>query len=108
MRAIIFTSGYRAGDDSVTSVKGHRSDVYFYDGQCYYQLTFMTLERLTAELKLDKGKINYFTEVGLIILNVITKDAILKAIRGLIADQYFSTQKPLKLNPEENWAIIHI
>lgn len=115
MRSVVFTSGFLVGDDDLTTMKGHRSDVFCSDvffrddeGFCY-ELNFITLDRLVVEFRssLEKGD-NYFADVGLVILDRITKDSIVRAVRSLADQKFFSTQKGSKVKPESTWHVIDI
>jgi hypothetical protein len=110
MSAVIFTSGYLEGDDDLTSLKGHRSDVLFSDDEKnYYELNFITVERLVLEIKLnnEKGE-NCFADVGLVVSNSITKNSIVDAVRHLVKRKYFTTQKALQPVPKASWFYVEI
>jgi hypothetical protein len=110
MSSIIFTAGYLSCDDDLMSMKGHRSDILYQDdeGLCY-ELNFITLERLAVELKyfLEQG-IRHYAETGLVILDVINKSAIVKAVQSLIEKRYFITQKPLRPEPQDGWFFVRL
>lgn len=110
MSTVIFTAGYQDGDDDLTSMKGHRSDVLFRDDEGYcYELNFITLERLGVEINggLESGD-HHFADTGLVVLDSITKDSIVKAVRRLIEKRYFTRQKQIKLVPEPKWSFFEL
>lgn len=110
MKNIIFTAGYLAGDDELTNQKGHRSDVLVEDENgSYYELNFISVDRLRVdfELNIKEGK-NYFSDIGLVILKDISKSEIIRAIKNLIKEKYFTRQKPTEVVPIENWFIISL
>ncbi|WP_430405627.1 hypothetical protein [Fluviicola sp.] len=108
MKRIIFTAGYLENDDELTKMKGHRSDVLVEkEGGLYFELNFIDLQRLEVELNsnMEKGR-NYYTDTGLILVDQVSKDSIVKAVIGLDQKNFFFTQKPLKITPEEQWFYI--
>jgi hypothetical protein len=110
MSTVIFTAGYLDGDDDLTSMKGHRSDVLFRDEEGhYYELNFITIERLGVELNssLESGD-HHYADTGLVILDSITKDSIVKTVRKLIEKRYFFTQKKVNLLPESKWSFFKL
>ncbi len=110
IKKIIFKTGYLNGDDELTTIKGHRSDILVEDHEgMFYELNVIDLDRLKVDFLGNKknGK-NYFTDTGLIILDVITKDAILKAVRSLIKENFFSTQKPIKKTISKDWFVLSL
>ena len=56
---------------------------------------------------LEKGE-NYFSDTGLVILDVIKKDSIVKAVFNLIEKKYFNGQKRLNVEPAEKWFFIEL
>ncbi len=106
MKSIIFTSGYSEGDDELASIKGHRSDVFYRDDDGhYFELNFITLERLAFDLKgnMEKG-VDHFADPGMIVLAEISKDSIVKAISILVERNFFTTQKHLTVTPDAGWS----
>jgi hypothetical protein len=107
MGEIIFTAGFPKIDDDFARMKGHRSDVFYRDhaGGCY-ELTFLTLERLSFEVKGTLGRENnFYADCGLVVIDEPTKDSIVKAVRELAKRRYFDGLKPVQLEPEPQWSI---
>jgi hypothetical protein len=108
---IVFTSGYDTSDDEITKIKGHRSDVLLIDeDNNYYELNFVTLSRLDSDLmyNIGNGK-KYFTDICLIILEEVTKDAILNCVTDLSVINYFKRFTPIeKPEEQEEWAVFPI
>jgi len=78
------------------------------EGLCY-ELNFITMERLMVEVNsaFEKGD-NYFSDTGLVILDSITKNSIMKAIGRLIERKYFTTQKGCKAESSNKWTVVKL
>jgi hypothetical protein len=109
--SVIFSSGY---DDDVESLtRGLKSDVLIKNVQdVFYQINFITLERIRGEF--DSSKSCYL-EDNMVILHEITKENILQCVRALHAWDFEKQWVPLTQQqleryfyPKENWVVFHI
>lgn len=110
IKTIIFTTGYSEDDNDITSEKGHRSDVLIEDQEgFFYELNFVDLNRLRIDLVSNKEKgINCFSDTGLVVIDKVTKDSIVKAVKFLNDEKYFTTQKKLIKEKSLDWHIIKV
>ena len=103
---IVFTSGYTSDDDEITKEKGHRSDVIFIDDDDnYYEVNFVTLERLRSDLSysIGIGK-KYFTDICMVLLEEVTKDSILNCVKDLSKIIFFKRFTPIdKVESKPEW-----
>ena len=110
LKSIILKAGYLDGDDLLTEMKGHRSDVLVEtkDG-AVYELNFINLDRLKIELESNASNgVNCFTDRGLIILEKISKDDIVAAVGYLEEQKYFDSLKPIVVDKEDSWYYINL
>lgn len=105
IRKMYFKGGYLEGDDDLTSLKGHRSDVLVEDFHgFFYELNFITPERVKSDLETNllMGKC-CFTDVGLVFIAEVKKSNIIEVIKELDANGFFSSQKNIEIEVDENW-----
>lgn len=110
IKCIVFRSGYFDYDDDLTEVKGHRSDIHVCmdDDKCF-NLNFISIERLNIEFaaNLERGEI-FFADEGLVIVNTVNKDSIIRSIVDLYNKKFFSTQKNQVIEPSDGWVAFDI
>lgn len=106
----IFTSGYFENDDDTTSEKGHRSDVLIEDEEgFFYELNFVDLNRLKIDLNTNYERgVNCFADTGLVIIDKVTKESIIKAVKFLESEKYFTTQKKLTREKSPEWYTVEM
>ena len=105
---IIFTAGLLENDDYLMEhVKEWRGDILVEDEyQNYFELTFITISRLSSELK---NKSYATEEWGWIVVNSLNVNVITETIKSLTLSGYFATQKPkLDIKPQISWTVVAI
>ena len=105
---IIFTAGLLEGDDHLMEhVKEWRGDILVEDEcQNYFELTFITVNRLSSELK---NKSYATEEWGWVIVNSLNVNVIIETVKSLTQMGYFNTQKPrADIKPDDCWTVIPI
>ena len=108
IKSIIFTAGLLDGDDCLMEdVKQWRGDILVEDEyRNYFELTFITIDRLSSELKNNSYNAE---EWGWVVVNSLSVSVILETIKSLAQRGYFSTQKPkVAVEPESCWTVISI
>jgi len=93
IKSIIFKGGLLPTDDLLMKDKGWRGGIVVEsDNGDFYELTFITLERLSFELKYNSF---YYENFGYIITKELSQNIIIKTIIELNNKQYFTTQKKI-------------
>jgi hypothetical protein len=110
---IIFMGGFCDKDNYEMEQKGWRGDVLVQDEENnYYELTFITVERLIIDLNNNKQVYNkkYFSEEwGWVVVEKLNFDVIYQTIISLGESGYFDTQKPkIEIDAEDIWSIFEI
>jgi len=105
---VIFSSGYE--DDLESLTRKIRSDVLLLHNNNYYQLHFITIERIKSEFTASE---TCYLQESMIILHEVTKENILKSLPHLFEWQFYKCWLPLTEEqivkyhyPKEDW-IIH-
>ena len=108
---IIFSAGYT--DDIESLMKELRGDVLLLDDKGnYYDINFLTINRIKGEF--DKDKVCYLEE-NMVILHEVTKDNILMSIRELHQWAFSKRWSPLSHEqvekyyyPKDNWMLFTV
>jgi len=108
---VIFTSSEI--DDTMSLTVGYRSDVILQDEKDdYYEINFITLERIRLEFEDDEI---CYLESNMVILHLVTKKNILNAIPEMIKWKFCERVVPLSSKqlesfyfPKTDWEIFEI
>lgn len=108
IKNIIFTAGLLEGDDYLMEhAKQWRGDILVEDEhRNYFELTFITIDRLSSELKSN----SYSTEEwGWVVVNSLSVSVILETTKSLAQRGYFSTQRPkVDIKSDSCWTVISL
>jgi hypothetical protein len=98
--AVQFPADYDAQSEFETPLRGYLSEVEVESDGVRYRLFFIDPVRLEQELKsnVESGRA-YFAEPNLIVLSEVTREAMKKAVEGLVRDGFFQHLKTWSEGP---------